>query len=196
MDYVGSMMRALYKFSREPSPLDWDNPESYRCFLIHLLNPILLSTEKHHLTVEAFFKKMGRIPIENFEQVLLKWISCLEEKQFCQLISLFQNYISYMVARENNNISRCLNAVSFLKQLCELSRKKKKVGESLFYNEAVSSFINLKQTYREWLSSQNSRVFNWFNFPFLFTPLAKSKMVYIDAGYFSLFSFSFSLFSH
>ena len=73
--------------------------------------------------------------------------------------------------------------MNFSENKDEINKEKKMVKEESFYNETVNSKLKLETVYKEWIERGNERVFSWLNFPFLFNPLSKSKLVYIDSSF-------------
>jgi ubiquitin-protein ligase E3 A len=53
-----------------------------------------------------------------------------------------------------------------------------------FYNSTINTKLNFKEEYKHWrktLNSQKITEFSYFNYPFLFSPVSKTRILHIDA---------------
>ena len=114
MDYEGTLGRACYKFTQETLNKNINNAEQLRCFLIHLLNPFFVKTEKYNVTIEQLLIKIEGL--SSFcKNLLRQWFSLLDLSFFQHLLLLLHSYLSFFLPKDP---SRCVYAISILNSLC------------------------------------------------------------------------------
>ncbi|KAJ3126231.1 hypothetical protein HK101_005786, partial [Irineochytrium annulatum] len=101
------------------------------------------------------------------------------------LAALFHGYISdhfYTTAKPDESLICAVKVLSMLYHANEFSPLPCPI--SIFYNETLNRKLNFKEEYKVWKKTLEAKTitdFSFFNYPFLFDPVAKTRILHIDA---------------
>ncbi|KAJ1560627.1 hypothetical protein HK405_006454, partial [Cladochytrium tenue] len=119
---------------------------------------------------------------------LAKVLSRYESEDFLRIVNLFEDYISYKFAegiKADEVMIAAVKVLSLLNNANELAPGGRLVPLSAFYNDILNRKLNFKDEYRDWRrtlgSSPKVVELSFFNYPFLFDPVSKSRIMHIDA---------------
>ena len=100
-------------------------------------------------------------------------------------MSLFKSYLAHHFFPGQNaeeSIIGCIKILSLL-FLANGNRKLLKLPIGDFYVQELCQGLNFKTEYKNWRDSETSQRFSYFNYPFLFDPISKTKILRLDALY-------------
>lgn len=101
-------------------------------------------------------------------------------EKYIDLFQVFVNEKFYQGNPEDVLIS-CIKVLSLLYHSNEYTSKPI-VDISKFYNDSISKKLNFKEEYKQWKSkSTNIQKFSFLNFPFLFNPASKTRILHISS---------------
>ncbi|KAJ3334074.1 hypothetical protein HDU76_011598 [Blyttiomyces sp. JEL0837] len=154
---------------------------------ITLLEVPLIRDRRYH---ENLLKKLCIIISglrSRSKMVLIKWLSSYDSHHFTNLLKPLHSYISdhyYPGAKADEAIIAAVRVLSLLYHANDTAKPARIVPISLFYNETLNRKLNFKEEYRSWkktLDGPKIVEFSYFNYPFLFDPVAKTRILHIDA---------------
>ncbi|KAJ3095979.1 hypothetical protein HDU97_006328 [Phlyctochytrium planicorne] len=161
------------------------SPRQLRQFFAVLENPLLYSGQNHETLLKKLCLVLGKLRTKS-KQVLLPWLASYDTVSLQKFIKLFQDYISghfFANAPKPDDVIICaIKNLSLLYYANEASGVR--ISISSFYNETLNRKLNFKDEYRNWkkiLDSKKITEFSFFNYPFLFDPVAKTRILHIDA---------------
>ncbi|KAJ3413109.1 hypothetical protein HDV05_008505 [Chytridiales sp. JEL 0842] len=164
--------------------LQFGPTKSLRSLIIILENP-LLQNPKHQ---DTLIKKLS-IVFDGLRSksklVLAKWFSAYDSGNFIKVIRPFQSYINqhfYPGQKPDEHIIGSVKALSLLYHANEMNTPIIPISE--FYNESICEKLNFKEEYKNWkktLEKAKITEFSFFNYPFLLDPVAKTRILHIDA---------------
>jgi hypothetical protein len=114
MDLEGTLGRACYKFTQDTLNKNINNAEQLRSFLITLVNPFFIKTEKYNVTIEQLLKKVDGLS-SHCKFILREWFYLLDLPFFQHLLLLLHSYIDFFFPKDE---SRCIYAISIFNTLC------------------------------------------------------------------------------
>ncbi|KAH9263838.1 hypothetical protein BASA83_012715 [Batrachochytrium salamandrivorans] len=161
-------------------------PDLLRGIVIAMENPLLLDPRYH----ESLLKKLSLV-IERLKSkskaILITWFSEYDTVGFEKIIYIFQQYIVDHVhitpAKPDPSIIGATKALSILSHANEVASTPI-TPYTTFHMPLLAQKINFKEEYRLWkrsLEAQRVSEFSFFNYPFLFDPIAKTRILHIDA---------------
>ncbi|KAJ1566403.1 hypothetical protein HK405_009955, partial [Cladochytrium tenue] len=112
---------------------------------------------------------------------------------FLRLVGVFQTYISehYAVGVKPDEALQCaIYSLRLLYDANEFNQAYPRAPISSFYNDSLNKKVNFKEEYRSWKRSdlvtakgslKQTAEFSLFDYPFLFDPVSKSRVMHIDA---------------
>jgi ubiquitin-protein ligase E3 A len=80
---------------------------------------------------------------------------------------------------QNDNSVNC--ALKLMKMLFESNQISKNISISEFYIPEISQNLDFKREYKCWKDSKSASKFSFFKYPFIFDPIAKTRIMHIDA---------------
>ncbi|KAJ3279630.1 hypothetical protein HK104_001276 [Borealophlyctis nickersoniae] len=148
---------------------------------------ILLERTYHESLLKKLCLVVGGLRSKS-RNVLIKWLSAYDATGFANIVATFQQYLTdhfYPSPRPDEALVSAIKVLSMLYHANELSRPHL-LPISSFYNETLSRKLNFKDEYRTWKRTLDSSIeritdFSYFNYPFLFDPVAKTRIMHIDA---------------
>jgi ubiquitin-protein ligase E3 A len=158
-------------------------PDDYflRSLLILLEIPFSVNDTFHSLF--SGICKLIRNLRSKAKNTLIQWLSTYETAHFCKILEKFKGFI------ENNSITSitdelvgAIRALGILNQANEA--RSQNIAISEFYVSRLSLQLDFKNEYRNWKASKipkSGSNFSFFNYPFLFDPLSKSRFLHIHA---------------
>jgi hypothetical protein len=117
--------------------------------------------------------------------ILIDWFSKLKSEFFLSIVSLFKNYVVKQGAptlKPEESFVGAIKSLSLLSSANEVPRFPI-LPISVFYIYDFGA-LNFKEEFRKWKRSLESPFiteFALFNYPFLFDPVAKTRIMHIDA---------------
>ncbi|KAI8994311.1 hypothetical protein BC832DRAFT_569636, partial [Gaertneriomyces semiglobifer] len=164
-----------------------------RVLLIVLENPLLSNRNSHDSLLKNVCLIIGGIPTSS-RKILIKWFARYEPSRFAKVVQLFQQYLVdhfYPSPKPDNALVGSVKALQVLCAANELSESEAKIPLSAFYNEPLCRRLNFKEEYKIWKRVRDPSTtddaqavipeFTFFNYPFLFHPIAKTRIMRIDA---------------
>ncbi|KAJ3321208.1 hypothetical protein HDV06_004551 [Boothiomyces sp. JEL0866] len=146
---------------------------------ILLLNPLFLKPE-FGTTLCKFCEFLVKLKSQP-RLTLMNWFAKLAEKEFHQTVNIFKHFICNTTLNEDGFIGG-VKMLSMLSHSNDMETQK--IPPSEFYALDLYSKLNFKEEYKKWKKSLEQTViteFAIFNYPFLFDPVAKNRIMHIDA---------------
>eukprot|EP00842_Homolaphlyctis_polyrhiza_P004893 jgi/Hompol1/5404/HPOL_004390-RA len=161
-------------------------PDLMRVLLILLENPLLLDSRYDDSLLKKLCVVMGTLRSKS-KVTLIKWISEYDTPGFESIVKVFQKFILNHAQSTSTTADEAL--IGATKVLSLLSHANDYAPtmitpSSAFYMPGLAQKLNFKEEYRIWkrtLESQRIAEFSFFNYPFLFDPVAKTRIMHIDA---------------
>ncbi|KAJ3358207.1 hypothetical protein HDU91_005277 [Kappamyces sp. JEL0680] len=156
-----------------------------RTLVILLLNPLCQETLYHDSMVKRLCCVMGKIRSRS-NAVLVEWFSKLDPHNLTVMIQIFKSYILALgppAGKPEENFVGAVKALSLLSSANEYGSLPL-VPISEFYISDRGFRLNFKDEFRRWkrsLEAPQITEFALFNYPFLFDPVAKARIMHIDA---------------
>ncbi|KAI8847704.1 hypothetical protein BC829DRAFT_444369 [Chytridium lagenaria] len=161
------------------------SPKHLRQFFALLENPLLRNGHYQETLLKKLCMVMGNLR-SKAKQVLVSWFASYDTEGLEGFIDLFQGYITdhyYPTPpKPDDSIICAIKNLSLLYHANEGSGGR--IVISKFYNEALNRKLNFKEEYKSWkktLEGKKIVEFSFFNYPFLFDPVAKTRILHIDA---------------
>jgi ubiquitin-protein ligase E3 A len=131
---------------------------------------------------------LGRVRSKSNTTWIL-WLSQLPSRLFISILSIFKNYVVSIGPPGGNGMPEepFVCAIKSLSNLCtanELNHRTSIIPYSEFYLNDFVSRLNFKEEYKRWrksLEDNSVTEFSLLNYPFLFDPVAKTRIMHIDA---------------
>ncbi|KAJ3388912.1 hypothetical protein HDU84_009326 [Entophlyctis sp. JEL0112] len=170
------------------------SPSILRVFLIILENPFLRDIDQSDGTLLKICGLVSSLKSRS-RQLLVKWLSIYSSDEFLRLLSPYQEYFNKHVSsshRPNDTVISVIKTISLINSSNSL-HPQPIVPISVFYNNALAKKLNFKEEYKIWMrghtgvkeklpaSPSQYQSFSYFNFPFLFDPVSKNRIIHIDA---------------
>ncbi|CAH3043669.1 unnamed protein product [Pocillopora meandrina] len=167
------------------------NPDGVAQLVILIENPLVQDSQ-------ALLWKMclvlSNLSVDS-RKALIKILSCYDVDSFKHLLQVFQTYLSSLISPGQCSKPRLLEAcktLAILYDTCyQLNKKRKEefVPLSDFYNEDLSLKMDFKKEYEHWRTlresnrylSQSGKKLSLLDYPFLFDPTSKVRVLKIDA---------------
>ncbi|KAJ3272771.1 hypothetical protein HDV01_005299 [Terramyces sp. JEL0728] len=147
--------------------------------LILVLNPLFLEP-RFESTLTKLCEFIHKLKSQA-KLTLINWFAKLEEKDFRQTVEIFKNFIGNTILNQDAFIGG-VKMLSMLSHSNEMERQI--IPPSEFYCIDLYSKLNFKEEYKKWKKSLEQSIiteFAIFNYPFLFDPVAKNRIMHIDA---------------
>lgn len=146
--------------------------------LIMLQNPLLDDEKCFENMFRPLLLAITKLNVRG-KSILVQWLSEFNPYLFRKIVLKVQKYISGRVTSFSFD-EGVVSAVLFLGMLYSSNEIMGIIDYKEFYNFKVSSTLKFKDEYKRWKLIQNKE-FSFFNYAFLFDPIAKSRIVHIDA---------------
>jgi ubiquitin-protein ligase E3 A len=120
------------------------------------------------------------------KKILLSWLKELEPEYFLKLVIMFKNVVQdYLLIypEPENFVLGAIKALSVLSHANE-SNTFSIIPIEEFYARKLYAKLNFKDEFRKWKQTwekQTFAKFAIFNYPFLFDPISKTRIMHIDA---------------
>ncbi|KAI8894182.1 hypothetical protein BC833DRAFT_605853 [Globomyces pollinis-pini] len=156
-----------------------------RILLMLLLNPLMQTIGTHDSVIGRFLSIMGSIRSQA-KSTLIIWFSELPKEQFSSIVKGLQQYINIAGPPGLVPDDSYIGAVKTLSMLSHANEFNHGpiIEPSDFYMTELTSRLNFKEEFRKWRKTLESDVisdFALFNYPFLFDPVSKTRIIHIDA---------------
>ncbi|KAJ3160885.1 hypothetical protein HDU86_008247 [Geranomyces michiganensis] len=186
--FVNAIEILLAKLHLNATKLQTAPPERWRQMLILLENPLLRDRSYHDSLVNKICHIMGSMRAETRE-LFVSWFSQYDSVAFRDLIDVFQNYIVDHFQdnpQPDGATVAAIKTLALLYKANECTNVAPHVEISTFYNDELIRKLNFKEQYRTWKrtlenGAAHASEFSFFNYPFLFNPIAKTRIMHIDA---------------
>ncbi|KAI8912879.1 hypothetical protein BC831DRAFT_189983 [Entophlyctis helioformis] len=185
----------LAKLLLDTSKLHHAGPDLLRVVLILMENPLLLDPAYHESLLRKLSLVLGSIRTKS-RTVLIRWLSQYDTAGFEKIIRVFQQYVVDHVYSGSSKLDESLigavKALSMLSHANESTSRKPITPHTTFQMPNLAQKLNFKEEYRTWRRSMQGSTsngsgtgtvteFSFFNFPFLLDPIAKTRILHIDA---------------
>ncbi|KAJ3218485.1 hypothetical protein HDU67_005287 [Dinochytrium kinnereticum] len=160
-------------------------PHLLRQFFVVLENPLLRNGHYHETLLKKLCIVLGQLRSKS-KQVLVNWFASYDMEGLQSFIDLFQIYITDHFFPNTPKVDEAIiGAIKNLSLLYHANDASAgRIPISSFYNEALNRKVNFKEEYKNWkktLAAKKIVEFSVFNYPFLFDPVAKTRILHIDA---------------
>jgi Amino-terminal Zinc-binding domain of ubiquitin ligase E3A len=163
------------------------NPEQsfLRVLMIVILNPALLDTARNESLVKNICCILGKIRSQT-NTILISWFSKVSPQIFLQILSVFKKYVAATAPppTADEGFIGAIKTMSLLSHANEYKSHSPLIPFSEFYVLELGTKLNFKDEFRKWKKTFESSIvteFAFFNYPFLFDPVAKTRIMHIDA---------------
>jgi hypothetical protein len=155
---------------------------------LHLKNPLLEDAKYQDSLIKKLCIIFGGLRSKT-KLILAQWLSAsYDSAHFHKLIRAFQSYIShhfYPTLPADDHLVGAVKALSLFYHANEFIQGAQIVPISVFYNDSICQKLNFKDEYKNWKrtleKSPKITEFSVFNYPFLLDPVAKTRILHIDA---------------
>ncbi|XP_065837402.1 probable E3 ubiquitin-protein ligase HECTD2 isoform X2 [Oscarella lobularis] len=168
-------------------------PDEIYQLLIIMENPFLADISYHEI-----LKKLCKIVCSfqtSTRHAFMREISSYDTDRFLRLVGIFEDHLGSLVYPKQRSESHLIHPVEVLAILYNANeeafhrRRECVVPFTAFYNEALSKKLDIKYEYKAWDSYKKEVKkkrksfgdFHLFDYPFLFNPTSKIKILHIDA---------------
>jgi ubiquitin-protein ligase E3 A len=160
------------------------NPDEgiLRIFLILFLNPLMYD-ENHRIDLGKNVATLCNRIRSKSKSILVQWLSMLDFELFSRMVSMFKELLIGLGMKVNESFIGTVKILSLLSHSNELCGTPI-VPLTSFYVPELTSALNIKDEYRKWRRSLESGTvtdFALINYPFLFDPVSKTRIMHIDA---------------
>lgn len=108
-----------------------------------------------------------------------------EVNAFKRILKVFQQYLTDHYypgpSSPDESLTSTVKILSLFYHANESASPSRLVEISEFYNDALCRKLNFKEEYKTWKKGFIKPEFSYFSFPFLFDPVAKTRILHIDA---------------
>ncbi|KAJ3171992.1 hypothetical protein HDU88_006804 [Geranomyces variabilis] len=163
-------------------------PEKWRQLLILLENPLLRDRSYHDSLLSKMCQVIGSMRAKT-RALFIDWLAQYDSVAFHNLVEMFQSYVVDHFQHNpqpDDAIVAAIKALALLYKANEAAKPAPHGEISIFYNDELHRKLNFKDQYRVWKrtlenGAANVAEFSYFNYPFLFDPVAKTRIMHIDA---------------
>ncbi|KAI9343917.1 hypothetical protein DFJ73DRAFT_841034 [Zopfochytrium polystomum] len=163
------------------------NAASLHQFIILLESPLLEDSKYREGILKKLCLVLGSLRSKS-KQTLGSWLSRYETSDFRRIVQIFQTYVSEHFSngmKADDVMISAVRVLSLLYNANESMAPAHRLAIASFYNDALNRKLNFKEEYRNWKKTleKSPKVvdFSYFNYPFLFDPVAKTRVMHIDA---------------
>eukprot|EP00127_Corallochytrium_limacisporum_P006979 Clim_evm33s239 gene=Clim_evmTU33s239 len=186
-------------------------PADCRQLLILLELPLLDDLSYHEALLGRLCLIFADNIVGRVKKTVCEWLAQYEEHHFTRLVNLFQKFLTLHVhphERPDRIVTACLSVLEMLVEVNQIGiRSGREHGDGargiatrdIFYNDHLARKLDFKFEYYIWqkilhpeVKSRDIKVENlaknlathpmsFFNYPFLFDPAHKTKILHIDA---------------
>ncbi|KAK6097690.1 hypothetical protein MT418_001787 [Batrachochytrium dendrobatidis] len=157
-----------------------------RVIMITVENPLLMDPRYYESLLKKLCQIIGILRSKS-RAVLVLWFSEYDNAGFEKIIRIFQQYIVEHV--HSAPVKPDQSVIGATKMLSILSHANETAPTPItpfttFHMPNLAQKLNFKEEYRAWkhsLEAQRVFEFSFFNYPFLFDPIAKTRIMHIDA---------------
>jgi ubiquitin-protein ligase E3 A len=119
------------------------------------------------------------------KNAMVRWFEDrYEEHHYERLMDILNGFISKYYTSHGPPNESVIHAVKFISMLSHANDHNIWAEPSVFYVTFISEQLNYKLEYKNWKKSLLEtpvRSFSFFNYPFLFDPISKSRIMHIDS---------------
>ncbi|KAI9335991.1 hypothetical protein BDR26DRAFT_865506 [Obelidium mucronatum] len=166
------------------------SPALLRVFMVLLENPFLANDE-HNGRILTKTCAIFRIPRTKTTQPSRKVVVHLRHRSQHTC-----NHHFFPLHRPDEILVQCIQTLSFFNRANNVAKPRPIVPINTFYNDTLASKLNFKEEYRIWKDGASSShtqqkkpgttspkkpEFSYLNYPFLFDPVSKTRIMHIDA---------------
>ena len=163
------------------------NPEQsfLRVLVIVILNPAFQETALNESLIKKICCIFGKIRSQT-NAILISWFSKMTPGMLTQILSVFKKYVvaTGPPTKPDEDFIGAIKTMSLLSHANEYNNNSPIIPYSEFYILELGAKLNFKEEFRKWkktFESTNVTEFAFFNYPFLFDPVAKTRIMHIDA---------------
>ncbi|CAK8999228.1 unnamed protein product [Durusdinium trenchii] len=162
-----------------------DDPETLCVFLVLFENPLLLAEHRtslfagFHVALQKLTAAVLSLPKDS-QKLLFGWLKHLPSEYFGRVVTVMQQYVTYVLTQPGQNQSDVSAAVMMLKTLWDVNAEMGGIlPEWCFQSWAISQSADLQEHYRQWQQEQ-LLVFSYCRYPFLLNAGAKRRLLAFD----------------
>ena len=150
--------------------------ESTRIILILLANPLLKSREHDEIIMRKLCRILGSLK----STVLLEeWLSVYSAERLSEIIHVFKDYLSHSFFPGPKPDASVFDCMNILKIFFKINLVSNLVDISEFYCASLCQKLHFKAEFKAWKSNIKS----YFDYPFLFDPISKTRIMRLDGLY-------------
>ncbi|KAJ3218464.1 hypothetical protein HK099_005037 [Clydaea vesicula] len=200
MTFVNAQEILLAKLQLNLKRLQYGDPKMLRQLIILLENPLLQDKSYQESLLKKLCIVIGGLKSKS-RAVLKSWLTAYDQDGLGRIVKIFQQYFDdhyYAGPNSDEALIASVKVLSLLYHANEAS-KPKLLKINCFYSDSLCRKLNFKDEYKIWKRTQQPPKtghiprshsmpningfpeFSYFNFPFLFDPVAKTRILHIDA---------------
>mmetsp|Transcript_6189 Transcript_6189/g.9333 ORF Transcript_6189/g.9333 Transcript_6189/m.9333 type:complete len:1082 (-) Transcript_6189:109-3354(-) len=172
---LNTLGRATLLVTEQLRDCQFDTAENLYVFLIVLENPLLLKPELFHVALERLVSGILAIP-KSYRVMFFGWLKYFPSEHFARILSVLQGYLSFTLESHATNLDPT-PVVLVMDSLFACNSEAKIVPPNLFYNVTISKALNIHTEWYKYKTTDVSRVFNFFSYPFLVPVEAKNEII-------------------
>ncbi|KND03875.1 uncharacterized protein SPPG_01327 [Spizellomyces punctatus DAOM BR117] len=185
--FVNALEILLARLQLNLHRLQAGEPQRLRQILILLEIPLLSDRSYHDSLLKKLCLILGALRAKS-RSVLINWYSRYDREGFEKVLKVFHRYLEdhfHPSPQPDEALVAAVRTLSMLYLANENAKNGHIVPVSAFYSESLNRKLNFKDEYKTWKRTLEnpSQVtqFSYFNYPFLFDPTAKTRIMHIDA---------------
>jgi len=161
--------------------------DSVASLIAVLENPLLKDRHFHDSLLKRLCGVIARLR-RSTKAALASACSKYDVLGFRNIVNVFQAYLDDHFhqspgQKQDQSVVDCVKVLSLFYHANE-TVKPRLLHIHEFYNETIGRKLNFKEEYKLWRKSLETKpvtIFSFFNYPFLFDPVAKTRILHIDA---------------
>lgn len=153
-----------------------------RILLIVMECPLLEKKDLEELLLKKLCQILGSLRSKP-RGVMGEWLSQYPQEQFKRLVRIFKRFLANHFFPGPKPDEAVVYSVKILSMLCHANEKHSPplVPVDDFYVPELCSGLQFKEEYKNWTENTSGETFSYFNFPFLFDPSSKARIIKLDA---------------
>jgi len=172
---ISTLGRATLIVSDKLKECPFDDPENLSVFLIVLENPLLLSPSSFHVALQRIVSGILAIP-QTYRLMFFGWMKKFPSEYFSHIVSVMQSFLTFILTDRLTKLDPT-PVVLVLESLYTCNLEANIIPSALFYNPAIATSVDLVGEWRKFQTSDNSKVFNFFSYPYLIPVEAKYGVI-------------------
>jgi hypothetical protein len=153
--------------------------------IILLSNPLIAKRDYDEVMNRKLCLIIGHFK-ENARVRLIQWLSQYPSDQLNHVLVSFKSFLTCYFFPGPKRDPAMIASVKMLGMVFEANKKRSmenRIPLSEFYMSDFATKLNFKAEYQLWISDSLKYPFSFFDYPFLFDPIAKTRILRLDALY-------------